>query len=166
MATLTQGSNGGGSSASIVRISGTQNSEIQIDDIEQIQTKYQFLEVIDSRSSPRRPLPEIIDLTTNDDNCFWEYDVFGKVTRSSTKKSVPSHGKTCNAASSFNNEDAECVDADHTDGSSSIEDVTEYMISKRSEEVQKRIHDAEEIGDSDEDSSDSQRAGKGKRRKV
>ena len=42
MATLTQGSNGGGSSASIVRISGTQNSEIPIDDIELIQPKYQL----------------------------------------------------------------------------------------------------------------------------
>ena len=36
------GSNGGGSSASIVRTFGTQNSEIQIDDIELIQPKYQL----------------------------------------------------------------------------------------------------------------------------
>ena len=90
------------------------------------------------------------DNDDDDENCFWERDALGNI----KKEAV---ALNCNYADLFDDEcsesDEECVfaiDSDEED-SSSIEDVTELVMVKRSMEAKKKLDNAEEICDSDED---------------
>ena len=139
--------------------------------------------------SPRTPAsPEVIDLandSSDDDqshSCFWEYDAYGKKI-TSTGRAVTSQDAAVKSlfddssegdASEEDDEvgavgkrqDDEGADSD-SDGSSSVEDVTDLMLAKRSEHAQKLIDDAEEIqDDSDQDCVENQKTVERKRRKV
>lgn len=109
------------------------------------------VEVIDSRSFPR-PIIDLAgdDLSSDDDeDCFWERDALGNI-----KKEAVS--LNCNYVDLF---DVECNESDEErvfasdfdeEDSSSIEDVTELVMAKRSMEAKKKLDTAEEICDSDE----------------
>jgi len=82
----------------------------------------------------------VVDSSDDDEDCFWERDALGNI----RKEAV---ALNCNYADLF---DDECSDSDEED-LSSIEDVTELVMAKRSMEAKKKLDTAEEICDSDED---------------
>lgn len=134
--------------------------------------------------SSRTPAsPEVIDLandSSDDDqshSCFWEYDAYGKMI-TSTGRAVTSQDAAVkslfdDSSEGDASEEDDGVGAvgtrqdDDSDGSSSVEDVTDLMLAKRSEHAQKLIDDAEEIhDDSDQDCAENQKTVERKRRKV
>lgn len=83
----------------------------------------------------------VVDSSDDDEDCFWERDALGNI----RKEAV---ALNCNYADLFDDEcsdsDEECVfacDSDEED-SSSIEDVTELVMAKRSMEAKKKLDTA------------------------
>ena len=143
------------------------------------------VELISPRTSAS---PEVIDLandSSDDDrsqSCFWEYDAYGNMITSTGRAATSqdaavkslfddlSEGdaseKDDEVGAVGTSQDDEGADSD-SDGSSSVEDVTDLMLAKRSEHSQKLIDDAEEIhDDSDQDCAENQKTVERKRKNV
>mmetsp|Transcript_17171 Transcript_17171/g.37061 ORF Transcript_17171/g.37061 Transcript_17171/m.37061 type:complete len:754 (-) Transcript_17171:209-2470(-) len=144
-------------------------------------------DVTDLYTSKRtsRTSPEVIDLEDvssddddDDESCFWEYDEYGNMRRSSKYSTKAAHSKSLSNSKNKDESESDAsedyesssmgrnqdIESSDSNSSSDVEDVTEIMLAKRNEQVKKMVDDAEEINESDQDCADNQKLA-GKKRK-
>ena len=140
---------------------GDNESDSDIEDVTEVYAK-----------KPRAD-PEVINLDDSDDSssseaCFWEYDDLGNMKKSASMMNLKSDGDGgCRNRGEDDIISISSVDSDSS--SSGVEDVTEIMLAKRNEEIQRKRDNALEINDdddSDQEDCNKKRKAVGKKRKA